>query len=78
MSEQEQVKPSFMQELDEWTESTIITPLAEVGDEPVFDELVEKVKKAIREKVLQSYRNGLKASGTAPRSFKSRRQFSRS
>ncbi len=78
MSEQEQVKPSFMQELDEWTESTIITPLAEAGDEELFDELVEKAKKAIREKVLESYRNGQKASGTAPRSFKPRRQFSRS
>jgi hypothetical protein len=57
----EQKPSSFMQELDKWTESTIIEPLADAGDEDLYLKLVEDVKKAIRAKVLESYRNGLKA-----------------
>lgn len=60
MSEQE--KPmSFMEELDRWTETTVITPLAKADQAGEWDAAVDSVKKAIREKVLQSYRNGQKA-----------------
>src|SRR5262249_24872290 len=62
MSEQK----SFMQQLDEWTEATVIMPLAEPTQEGDFDFAVDQVKKAIRDKVLQSYRNGQRA---GPRKF---------
>ena len=64
MSEQEK-RSSFMQELDQWTESTIIGPLfaSETdGEEPA----IERVKKAIRQKVLESYRNGQVAGPRQP------------
>ena len=72
-------KPTYMQELDQWTQETIIDRIhnafEEYGDaihedeRPHLDEeaaqIYEKawteVKKAVREKVLQSYRNGQKA-----------------
>src|SRR6266568_8621584 len=66
MSEQK----NFMQQLDEWTIATVINPLFETaqleGDEypQEWDEAAERVLKAIREKVLESYRNGQAA---APR-----------
>jgi len=56
-------KPSFMAELDMWSDANVIghffhvTPLQED-----WDEAVAQVKKAIRDKVLESYRNG-QASG---------------
>ena len=65
MSEQ---KTNHMQERDRWTEATIIEPLAAVGDEELYVKLVEQTKKGIREKVLESYRNGQKAG--ASRVFK--------
>jgi hypothetical protein len=60
MSEQEKPK-SFMQELDQWTEATVIKPLHEAiteGDGAECDATSEEVKRAIRHKVLESYRNG--------------------
>jgi hypothetical protein len=54
-------KTNYMQELDRWTETTIIEPLADVGDEELYLQLVEKIKKGVREKILDSYRNGQKA-----------------
>ena len=54
---------SFMQQLDEWTDATVIMPLADPNPEGDFDAVVEQVKKAIREKVLESYRNGQAAGG---------------
>lgn len=68
MSEQEKEKSSFMQELDRWTESTIICPLfaSEVDGED-WEPAIERIKKAIREKVLDSYRNGLRAKPRQPR-----------
>jgi hypothetical protein len=58
MSEQEK-KPSYMEELDRWTESTIIGPLlASETDEEDWEPTIERVKKAVRQKVLESYRNG--------------------
>jgi hypothetical protein len=64
MSEQE--KPSFMQELDLWTEASVIGPVFQVASEPksedkVVAKVVESVKLAIRRKVLESYRNGQQA-----------------
>ena len=62
MSEQK----TFMQQLDEWTDATVIMPLIDPESEENFDPVAEKVKKAIREKVLESYRNGQAAGGKAP------------
>ena len=58
MSEQEKAT-SFMHELDRWSESNIISPLY-AGESSPDDwmEAVERVKRAIRQKVLESYRNG--------------------
>jgi hypothetical protein len=50
MSEQKQ---SFMQQLDAWTDEVIIAPLFREGPE-----IAEEIREAIRDKVLQSYRNG--------------------
>src|SRR5579864_3894995 len=53
MSEQKQ-ESSFMQELDRWTESTIIGPLfASETDGADWEPAIERVKKAIRQKVLE-------------------------
>jgi len=74
-------KKSFMQELDEWSEENILHPLHEVwhayygADSSEEAEETTKqaglreqeVKKAIREKVLESYHNGLKAKATRER-----------
>jgi hypothetical protein len=57
-------KLTYMQQLDAWTEATVINPLHEAitdGDGADCDATCEAVKKAIREKVLESYKNGLKA-----------------
>jgi hypothetical protein len=78
-------KPAgFMAELDEWTQNTLIAPLHDAWqevenapDEPYMQKaqhallaVVLAVKKAVREKVLESYRNGQKA---GPREAKPRR-----
>ena len=65
----------FMQKLDEWTEVVVCYALGDawlahmeaVGEEAIratkarIREAEAEVKKAIRTKVLESYRNGLKA-----------------
>jgi hypothetical protein len=59
MSEQEKPKSSFMQELDQWSEENIFRPL--FGTDPNQDDWAKveaQVKKAVRAKVLESYRNG--------------------
>lgn len=61
MSEQTQ---SFMADLDQWSEREIISPLADAfthGPEQVVISAKEMAKKAIRAKVLESYRNGQSA-----------------
>ena len=59
MSEQ---KPSFMTELDMWSEANVIGPLFHTDlDQDNWEESVAQVKKAIRAKVLESYRNGQSA-----------------
>ena len=63
---------SFMQKVDEWTQATIIEPLFDTARDfddthtYEWDKAVETVKKAIREKVLESYRNGIKAGAAKP------------
>jgi hypothetical protein len=60
--------PSYMQQLDEWIFKAVIWPLFDAfkesqeskSDEP-FDQTGQAIKKAIREKVLESYHNGQKA-----------------
>ena len=62
MSEQ---KTSFMAELDAWTDQVIIEPLtvraAISGAEDLSAETARQVRYAIREKILESYKNGCKA-----------------
>ena len=62
----EQKKSSFMQELDLWTEANVIGPVFQVASEPTSEDekvtaAIEAVKRAIRQKVLESYRNGQQA-----------------
>lgn len=72
MSEQ---KTSFMTELDMWSEANIIGPLFHTDlDQDNWEESVAQVKKAIRAKVLESYRNGQSA-GPRKASPASRRPY---
>jgi len=86
MSEQ---KTSFMVELDQWTQSVVIDPLLlDVADateragnhdsQQHLEQTIAEVKKAIRQKVLESYRNGQGATPGAkpsrPSSFRPRRR----
>ena len=72
-----------MQELDRWSDDNVIGPLYRAAEDPdatdseVFLKIGEEVKKAIRTKVLESYRNGQAAGPTKPRSFPPRRQNTR-
>ncbi len=80
MSEEKQ---GYMAELDEWTEKTILSPLEnawlgfyETPDQAPAGEVRDhlqsveaEIKRAIREKVLDSYRNG-QAAGPAKRPFR--------
>jgi hypothetical protein len=80
MSEQQEKAKSFMLELDEWTEAAILMPLFDEARE--YDDkhtigwakAVEQVKKAVRTKVLESYRNGQQA---GPRTAKQPQKGSR-
>ena len=59
MSEEKQ---SFMQALDLWSDANVVLPLA--SEDPKHEDwqtVVEQVKQAIRQKVLESYRNGQQA-----------------
>jgi hypothetical protein len=69
MSEQKQPS-NFMQELDRWTDANIIYPLRTVDDlnQEDWEETVAQIKKAVRIKVLQSFRNGQKT-GLRPEGF---------
>jgi len=85
MSEQRKPK-SFMEELDEWTHANVVMPLYEAdryepdklagGNVSEFQTAVEAVKRAIREKVLESYKNGIKA-GSRPLPTGARKETSR-
>jgi hypothetical protein len=73
----EQTQPSrFMQELDRWTEANVISPLAEAANKQFDEELLEQIKKSVRIKVLESYRNG-QAAGPRPAAAGNRRFFPR-
>jgi hypothetical protein len=71
MSEQQQ---SFMQQLDAWTEQVISGALLEDGI-GLNIETGLRVKQAIREKVLESYKNGCKAgAGHVRRDYRADRE----
>ena len=62
-------KRTFMQELDLWSEANVINPLLcndDDADEYVGEERIEQIQKAIRQKVLESYRNGRAAGQRQP------------
>ena len=59
MSEQ---KINYMALLNAWTDEMIIEPLLQEGADAI-----ESVQKAIREKTLESYKNGCKAGAGAVR-----------
>ena len=63
-----------MQELDLWSEANVIGPLLQIDpNQEDWEEAVEPVKKAIRTKVLESYRNGQGAGPRRSSGFKPRR-----
>jgi hypothetical protein len=64
MSEEKQ---SFMQQLDAWADREVVMPLLDPADEAEGDAVIEKVHKAIRAKVLESYRNGQAAGPAKPK-----------
>lgn len=86
MSEQKQ---GYMAELDTWTEDKILSPFGSVlvgihdaqGDDAAveaekrYQAVIERIKQDIREKVLQSYRNGQAAGPRRP--FKARQRNGR-
>jgi len=66
MSEQQEEPKGYMAELDEWVEGAVITPLIDGGEYEVqngltLEDTIAGVKKAIRAKMLESYKNGIKA-----------------
>ena len=57
-------RTNYMSALDQWTEEAVITPIADAythGPEEAIIMAKEVVKLMIREKVLESYRNGQNA-----------------
>ena len=63
MSEQ---KLTYMQQLDAWTDQDIIEPLADDGFVAGVETSLQ-IRRAIREKVLESYKNGLRSGAGAVR-----------
>src|SRR5258708_38198970 len=67
MSEQEKPKSSFMQELEQWCRAEVIDPLLNAGARSTEDGdfdwegPADESTRAIKAKVLESYRNGLAA-----------------
>ena len=64
MSEQKRTTKSFMQELDLWIDQEVFENLYAVWTESQdgnMDASSSRVRKAIKDKVLESYRNGQKA-----------------
>ena len=69
-------KLSFMQELDRWVDANVVLPLFNCDSEGAWEESVALVKKAIREKVLQSYKNGpMTRMGSAPENLPTPRRY---
>jgi hypothetical protein len=84
MSEQEKAKSSFMQELERWARAEVIDPLLYAGarsveeDDSDFEPIVEKSLKALKAKVLESYRNGQSAGPRKPqKQWQRERKFQR-
>ena len=69
----------FMAELDRWVEQNVIDPLGRaLAEEESAEELgqsVSRIKREIRERVLDSYRNGQQAPAAAPRQEFKRREY---
>ncbi len=64
MSEQ---KTNYMHELDLWIDANVIGPIESASDSPQeLEAAADQVKKHIRAKVLESYRNGQAAGATKP------------
>jgi len=64
----EQKKSSFLEELDRWAQANVIDPMMYAfaeEDEDGWQEAGARIKKAIRQKVLDSYHNG-QAAGPRP------------
>jgi len=61
MSEQKAL--GYTQQLKRWTYSTIVDPLRDETKTEFDEKTVESICEAIRLKMLESYRNGLKAAG---------------
>ena len=59
MSEEKQV--SYTQQLKAWTRATIVSPLENIAGREFDPKTVEGIVEAIRIKMLESFRNGLKA-----------------
>jgi hypothetical protein len=77
-------KNNYMSQLDEWTEQTIIFPLFEAAqnykDGSAESDAAMKrthaiVLKAVREKVLESYRNGQAAKSPAKQKSYAKRNY---
>jgi hypothetical protein len=77
MSEQDKPK-GYMQQLDSWVDGQVIEPLSEAlsiefpSDPRIEDEIeetVKTVKRAIREKVLESYHNGQEAGSRKSKTY---------
>ena len=66
-----------MQELDKWTDTNVVMPLFNTdANQDDWEEAVAQVKKAIREKVLQSYKNGrMTRGGNAPENLPTPRRY---
>ena len=66
---------NYMTELDHWADRSIIGPLADAythGPEEVIVRAKNLVRRAIREKVLESYHNGQNAHPRASQGHKRR------
>src|SRR4051812_13164066 len=64
MSEQIKKPSSYMQELDKWIEEQVIEPLQDQWSRAMDGDMAantDSIKRAIKQKVLESYRNGQKA-----------------
>jgi hypothetical protein len=65
----------YTQQLKMWTRATIIRPLEEAFNAKFDDQIVEEICEAFRAKMLESYRNGLKAK-SQPQNATERRPMS--
>lgn len=78
MSEQEKKSSSYMQELDQWIDLNVILPLGDASqrNEEAWEETALMVKKAIKDKVYTSYKNGLMSRmGGAPENLPAARRY---